>query len=296
MLIDRPQLAALSAVLALGSFDRAAAELNVTSSAISQRVRALEERLGLILIIRGQPCRPTEAGRRLLRHAEEVALMEAALAADLGRAEEEGRPVLRIAVNADSLATWFIAAMARVDGVLFDLVIDDQDHSADWLRRGEVMAAIASQPGGVQGCGHRPLGALRYRATASPAFAARWFPHGISDRTLARAPSLTFDRKDRLQSRWLRQVTGQDLTPPTHWLPSSQAFVDGALAGLGWGMNPEMLVAPYIEEGRLVDLAPSQPLSTPLYWVWSRAAERSLAPFARAVIETAAERLADLPA
>jgi LysR family transcriptional regulator (chromosome initiation inhibitor) len=194
---------------------------------------------------------------------------------------------LRIAVNADSLATWFIAAMAATEGFLFDLVLDDQDHSADWLRRGEVVAAVTSYGKPIQGCNCYTLGALRYVATASPGFVERWFAEGLDAQSVARAPCLVFNQKDRLQAIWLQQALGMNVRPPVHWLPSSQAFVDGALAGLGWGMNPETLVQEHLRAGRLVALRPSEPLEVPLFWQQSRIVGSLLADVTRAVRETA---------
>lgn len=290
-MFDPAQLAALSAVLRTGSFDRAAQLLHVTQSAISQRVRQLEEQVGTSLVVRSQPCRATEAGERLFRHAEEVRLLEQGVRRDLGltsmSAEEaSGWPSLRIAVNADSLATWFLPAMAEVGGVLFDLVIDDEDHSADWLKRGEVRAAISGSAKPVQGCDCRPLGALRYLATASPAFILRWFgDEPVTAARLAQAPVITFNAKDRLQTRWAEQTLGVPTTGPSHWLPSSHAFVDAAIAGLGWGMNPENLAAAALADGRLQELVAGKPLDVPLYWHVSRSVAGALRPLTDAVIK-----------
>ena len=287
-MLDYGLLSALAAVVRAGSFERAAQHLNVTPSAISQRVKLLEERIGTVLVIRGQPCLATEAGQHLCQHVEQVALLENALRQSLPGLKSENRPVtLRIAVNADSLATWFIPAMAETDGFLFDLVLDDQDYSADWLRRGEVVAAVTSHGKPIQGCNCYPLGTLRYAATASPGFMERWFPDGLTMEAAARAPCLTFNQKNQLQTVWLRQAFGTDIRPPLHWLPSSQAFVDGALAGLGWGMNPELLVREHLREGRLVALEPSHPLEVPLFWQQSRIVGPLLADVTRAVHRTA---------
>ncbi len=294
-MLDYALLSALAAVVRTGSFERAAQQLNVTPSAISQRIKLLEERIGAILVVRGQPCLATETGQRLCRHVEQVALLENSLRQTLPGLEPEDRPVtLRLAVNADSLATWFIPAMARTEGFLFDLVLDDQDHSADWLRRGEVVAAVTSHGQPVQGCDCYALGALRYAATASPGFVERWFPEGLTEEAAARAPCLVFNRKDRLQALWLRQVLGHEVQPPLHWLPSSQAFVDGALAGLGWGMNPDLLVEDHLRAGRLVALKPSEPLEVPLYWQQSRIVGPLLADLTRAVLATARAMLAPM--
>ncbi len=206
-MLDPAQLAALAAVHRRGSFDAAAAELRVTPSAVSQRLKALEERIGTLLLRRGQPCTATPAGLRLIRHHDEIALLDRQLAEDLPGLSA-APATLRIAVNADSLATWVIPALAATTGVLYDLVIDDQEVSQDWLRRGEVVAAITAHPGPLQGCDTMPLGRLRYRATAAPGFAARWFGAGVSAATLSRAPGLTFSDKDRLQEAWIAARTG----------------------------------------------------------------------------------------
>lgn len=289
-MIDPEQLRALVAIARTGSFEKAARALGVTQSAISQRIRQLEEKMGTVLLVRGQPCRATAAGERLFRHAEEVGLLERQLHADLGL--DADAATIRLAVNADSLATWFLPAMAATEGLLFDIVLDDQDHSADWLRRGEVRAAVSAVADPVQGCDCRPLGALTYRATASPAFMARWFAEGVTPQALAHAPCLVFNAKDGLQSSWLAQAFDIRVSPPAHWLPSSQAFVDGAVLGLGWGMNPDILVAPLIASGALVDLMPTRPLHVPLYWHWSRALARPLEVLTRQVIIASKRSLA----
>jgi LysR family transcriptional regulator (chromosome initiation inhibitor) len=300
-MFDPSHLVALSAILRSGSFERAASELGLTQSAVSQRIRLLEELVGTPLVIRAQPCRATDAGQRLFRHAEELRLLEQELRADLGMGGEarsaasddaRGWPTVRLAVNADSLATWFLPSLGRAGDLLFDLVVDDQDHSADWLKRGEVRAAISSAQKPVQGCDCRPLGALRYVATASPDFCRRWFgDDGVTAAGLKRAPLLTFNAKDRLQARWAEQAFGSAATGPSHWLPSSQAFVDAAVAGLGWGMNPEVLAGPALADGRLVLLKADSPLDVPLYWHVSRSVQRLMQPVTQAVLDAARQAL-----
>ena len=285
-MLDYPNLAALAAVHRRGSFDLAAAQLGLTPSAVSQRIKALEDRIGALLILRGQPCRATEMGLRLIQHHDEVMLLEAALPLP------DPRPTtVRIAVNADSLATWVIPALAATEGLLFDIVIDDQDVSQEWLRRGEVAAAITSHPGPLQGCDTHPLGHLRYLATASPGFIARWLPEGPDRISMARAPALTFSDNDRLQTDWLAQNIGGGLAFPTHRIASSQGFVDAALAGLGWGMNPLPLVADLIAEGRLVALLTGAHLDVPLHWQLARRTAPALSGLTRALIRTAAGQL-----
>ena len=286
-MLDYPAIAALAEVIRRGSFDAAAAALRVTPSAISQRIRTLEDRMGGVLLDRGPPIRPTAQGLRLAAHLDQVRLLETSLAG-----LTPGLAVLRLAVNADSLATWVMPALAAAPG-LVDLTIDDQDHALDWLRGGLVAAAITGDSRPVSGCDSLRLGVLRYRATASPDFAARHFPDGVTAASLVQAPSLCFNTKDALQGRWAQALTGRRLALPMHRIPDPHAFADAARLGLGWGMNPEMLVREDLAQGRLVDLAPALPLEVPLYWQFSRITGLALAPLTDAIKKAA--RAALLP-
>jgi len=288
---DAHHLSALAAVLRRGSFELAAADLAVTPSAISQRIKALEDRVGAPLVKRGSPCSGTKAGLRLAKHAEDVGLLEGQLSRDLALEGGPGPVRLRIAVNADSLAAWFVPAMDAVSDVLFDLVIDDEDHSADWLRRGEVSAAITSTGKPAAGCDAISLGSLNYVATASPAFMKKWFAEGVTSATLDKAPCLTFNAKDAMQRTWLVENIGQRVSPPTHFLPSTQAFVEAARAGMGWGMNPEPLVRGHIRNARLVPLLANTGLSVPLTWQVSRIMAPALESVTAAVRKAASKVL-----
>ncbi len=285
-MLDYPLLAALAAVIREGGFDRAAAVLGVTPSAVSQRIRALEDRVGAALVVRSQPPVPTETGARLCAHVERVRLLEGELAADLPGLAGQGPPALPVAVNADSLGSWFLPAAARFSeatGALLHLLLDDEEHTAARLRSGEVLAAVTADPAAVPGCRTRPLGALRYVACASPAFMARHFPQGVTAAALARAPVLQFDRKDGLQARWLRRHLDLPLAAPTHQLPSTQGFLDACLLGLGWALHPLPLAAAPLAEGRLVELLPGAALEVPLHWQHARLGARLLEALTREV-------------
>jgi LysR family transcriptional regulator (chromosome initiation inhibitor) len=262
----------------------------VTPSAISQRIKALEETAGTLLIRRGNPCRATEAGLRLIRHHDEIVLLERTLAQDLPSLSP-GLATLRIAVNADSLATWVLPALAATEGFLFDLVIDDQEVSQDWLRRGEVVAAITAHPGPLQGCDTLPLGRLRYRATASPGYLQRWFPDGVTPTALTQAPTITFSDSDRLQTLWASARGLTKAALPTHRMASSQAFVEACCLGLGWAMNPEPLVTGHLAAGTLRELVEDTPLDVALYWQFTRLAAPALAPVTEAIRKAARETL-----
>ncbi|QPM91897.1 LysR family transcriptional regulator ArgP [Pseudooceanicola algae] len=299
MPLDPAQLATLAAILRRGSFDRAAAELGVTQSAVSQRLRALEEQVGMVLVQRGPPATGTQAGARLAQHAEQLALLESRALHQIGQVERPGGQV-SVAVNADSLATWFPEALARAQdsapGLQFNLRVDDEGHSADWLREGRVMAAITATATPLRGCDAIFLGRMRYLATASPGFVARYFPVGLTPEAMARAPVLLFDAKDRLQDRWVdAHVAPTDLPPPPrHVMPSSEAFQQGARHGLAWGLNPELSVRADLASGALVELRPDTPVDVALYWQVSRLMRPGLAPLTDSLRQVALARL--LPA
>lgn len=291
-MLDYASLSALAAVIREGSFERAARALHVTPSAISQRIRQLEEKVGCALVIRGQPCRATEAGQRLCHHVDRVRLLEQELHAALPNiGDNDGaRVALPIAVFADTLATWLLPVIVEFgarEPVLMEVTVDDQDFTSEWLRSGAVLAAITGSSRAASGCDITALGSMRYIAAASPAYMQRYFAGGVDAASLARAPSLLFNVKDALQGRWVQQLLGADVALPCHTLPSSQAFVTAALAGMGWGMHAEALVAPHLAAGTLVELAPGTPLVVPLYWQAARAASTLLAGFSRAVLDAA---------
>jgi LysR family transcriptional regulator (chromosome initiation inhibitor) len=298
-MIDYPAVRAVAMIVQTGSFEGAARALNVTPSAISQRVKQLEERLGVVLIERGVPCTATEKGAWLCRHMEHVGMLEKALMEHLPGLPDPVSPgervTLNIATNADSLGTWFLPAaadFARDTDYLLSIAIDDEDHTADWLRRGRVLAAVTSLERPVQGCQVKPLGKLRYHATATPDFVRKHFPDGITPEAIARAPGLTFDRKDRLQHDWIRQTLGRTIGYPSHWVPSTQGFVDASLGGMGWALNPAHLVREHLASGRLVELVADAVVAVPLFWQVNRLAAGHLSGLTRTVLAAAKRNLA----
>lgn len=266
-----PQLAAFAAVLEEGSFEAAARRLSVTPSAVSQRIKALEDRLGQVIVVRQAPCRPTPAGEKLLRRVRPMQALEAEALADFlpEAADASTSRSIAVAANDDSLETWFLGALARLHrqhGYLFDVRVDDQDHTLELLRDGSVLGAVTAESRPLQGCNVHPLGTMRYCAIASPAFAARHFPRGVDAAALARAPMVVYNRKDELQARFVRRITRARLAPPTHYLPTSTGFVDAAALGLGWCLAPESLAAPALKARTIVNIDPARWIDVPLYW------------------------------
>lgn len=235
---DLAQLRAFAATVDHGSLEAAATALHVTPSAVSQRLKALERAVGMVLLRRSRPVRPTDAGEEVLRLARQLDALTRDSEQSLGNAAV--RPAVRLAVNADSLATWVLPALAPLAADLqFELLCEGEDHTADLLRNGSAMAAVTTERLPVQGCTVERLGAMRYQPMAKPMFAERWFPQGFSRESLATAPVVVFDPKDRMQHRILHRY-GVAGDPPIHQVPASTQYVEAVRLGFGWGMVPDL--------------------------------------------------------
>ncbi|MFB8041190.1 LysR family transcriptional regulator ArgP [Streptomyces hydrogenans] len=296
------QVRTLLAVIDEGTFDAAAEALHVTPSAVSQRVKTLERRTGRVLLTRTKPVRPTESGEVVVRYARRLAALERDALTDLGIAGGPDPARLPVAVNADSLATWFLPALTRVPRdppVCFELHREDEAHTAALLRDGQVMAAVTSSAEPVAGCTVRPLGLARYLPVASPPFAARHLSGGPLEELLPDAPVIVFDRRDELQDRFVRALVpgAPGASPVRHLVPTSEGFRDAVTAGLGWGLVPEPQALPLLRSGALTDLAPGRHVDVPLYWQQWKLDVPALALVARTVAAAATESLhpADLP-
>lgn len=285
------QLRTLVAVVDLGSFEAAAAHLHITQSAVSQRIRAMEESAGRILVRRERPIAATDSGEVVLRTARQMLHLEESLA---GEFEQSGSAqdtvVLAIACNSDSLATWFLDAMTEANSagrVVFDIRREDESLSSELLRRGEVMAAVTSDARPVQGCSAVALGSMRYLACASPGFVARHLRDGSPTAALGRAPIVDFDRSDAHQNHHYRRLSRRQPTGPRHYVPSSHDHVRAIVAGLGWGLIPEQLATPWLVSGEIVDVSPDRPLDVPLFWQHWKLQSPDLDALTAAVLDTA---------
>ncbi|WP_277052937.1 LysR family transcriptional regulator ArgP [Zestomonas thermotolerans] len=283
-MFDYKLLAALAAVIEQGGFERAAQALGLSQSAVSQRIKLLEARVGQPVLLRLTPPEPTEIGRRLLNHVQQVRLLERDLQSQVPALAEEHRAErLRIALNADSLATWWADAVGGFcveRGLLLELVVEDQDVGLKRMRAGEVAACVCAGDRPVAGARCILLGAMRYRALASPAFFARHFAQGVSAAALARAPAIVFGPDDQLQHRYFAMLGGEGGFLH-HLCPSSEGFVRLTVSGFGWGLVPEQQVRGELARGELVELLPGRVIDVPLYWHYWRNGGELLASLTR---------------
>ena len=267
--LDYRALAVLDAVAASGSFDKAALALGISQSAVSQRIKALEDSAGRLLIVRGTPSVPTGLGQRLVAHFRHVQLMEAALDIDLGRGDS--LPALRVAVDGDSQASWFVQALPALlvpARCQLDVQLADGANALTLVREGAAFGCVADDSAGpsdaAQGTSATPLGAQRYLCVATPAFAGHWFGDGFSAEAAALAPGLSNGRG--LLARFLARTLDVHTACPRHLLEAPGALQACLLSGAGYGMLPELLALAPLASGQLVDVAPGQVLDVALSW------------------------------
>jgi len=286
--MELAQLRALDATVREGTLEKAARVLHLTPSAVSQRLRALEIATGRVLLVRSKPVQVTESGAAVLRLARQIELLTADTARELGGATADRPPALPLAVNADSMNTWVLPALAPLAAdSTFDLHREDQEHTSALLRAGAVVAAITSEAEPVPGCSVTRLGRMRYRPMAAPGFVHRWFPDGPTPESLRRAPVVVFDRKDDLQHVYLRRRLGPDADPPAHHVPASADFLAAIELGFGWGMVLDLQQP----GGELVELDPDGAVDVVLHWQQWKLRSPSLDRVREAVQQAARERL-----
>jgi LysR family transcriptional regulator, chromosome initiation inhibitor len=286
--VELAQLRTLVAVIDEGTLEAAARRLHVTPSAVSQRLRALEIATGRVLVQRGRPATVTAAGEPVLRLARQVNLLVDDAGRQLDPAEAAPAPVVPIAINADSLATWALPALAPLAGELrFDLHSSDQSHTSALLRAGTVMGAVTSDAEPVAGCRVTPLGRMRYLPCASRRFVARWFPDGPSADALRVAPVVVFDRRDDLQYVYLRRHVSTTSDVPVHYVPSSADFLRAVALGFGWGMLPEAQYA----GAAASPFDPDGAVDVDLYWQQWRLESAPLDRVADALLQAARAQL-----
>ncbi|MEP6966082.1 MAG: HTH-type transcriptional regulator ArgP [Polaromonas sp.] len=307
-MLDARQLDALAAVIEHGSFAAAAKALSLTLAAVSLRIKSLEAALGQRLLVRGKQLRATPAGQALLGHVRQLRLMEADLLAGLpGGAGNDGSmgkaarmQSLNVAVNADSLSGWFlpgVAAAVQQHHLLLDIVVDDQDHTHDALKSGDVTGCVTTLAQAMRGCVAEPLGLMRYRCMAAPALIAQWGSAAAAGgmalaHSLLRSPAVIFNRKDALQDAYLaRHFNLRDALYPRHFVPAVDGFELALELGMGWGMVPDLLLTARAPPQALQEVWADHPVDVMLYWQhWAReplAAQR----LTQVVKQAARERL-----
>jgi len=265
---DYKLLKALDAVLREQSFEKAAKRLHITQSAISQRIKLLETEQGQPLLIRGQPIQATLLGQKLLGHYQRVLQLESELDKQLSK--EKQLQSLPLAINGDSLVTWFVDALAPLfltQQIELNLYVEDESRTWERFSNGEALACITSKKKVMTGGESHFLGYMEYLCVATPDFIQRYFAHGINAQSLQYAPAMACDQHDDMHLQFLAEhFSLQQGQYPCHTVRSSQAFVDITLAHGAYSLNSRLHIARYLEDGQLQHLLPEKTVYIPLYW------------------------------
>jgi len=273
MTFDRHQLETFSVVVETRHFGRAADILNVTRGAVSQRIIALEGAFGTPLLVRNG-ITPTPAGETLLQHIQALKVLEADTLQRI-KPDRRGRTKIAIAVNADSLASWFepVACAIAKENFALELLVDDQDYTLSVLTRGEAMGCVSTESNAPTGFVARPIGAMEYECVAVPEFTSAHFAQGLTLHNILAAPAVLFNRKDSLHAVFLERLLGFPVRGyATHFFPSPVALLRAIRAGVGYGLVPSIHAGPLIDAGDLISLAPDHSVAVSLYWHhWEKA-------------------------
>lgn len=268
--LDYKLLNALASVVELQSFELAAKQLFITQSAVSQRIKQLEESVGQPVLIRRQPLEATATGKALLKHYRLVQQLENDLLPEI-LPEQPRKPVkITLAVNADSLATWLIEALSPLLStqlIELDLLIEHEERTIEKLKSGEAIAAVSTVAKPLSGYRAIKLGKIRYLLVASKSFKARYFAHGVNQESLKMAPAVSFDHKDNMHVRFIAQhfqLAADEYY--CHSVRSSEAFVAMAKQGVAYCLLPELQIRDLLARGELVNLCADKQLVETLYW------------------------------
>ncbi|NOI68367.1 LysR family transcriptional regulator ArgP [Vibrio sp. 99-8-1] len=268
--LDYRWIEALDAIIEQRSFDKAAEELCISQSAVSQRIKQLEKWLAQPVLIREQPPRATDAGKKLLGLYRRVCLLEQDLLPELTpEASEKPLPV-SVATNADTLATWLLPSLANLlhsSKLQLNLIVEDEKRTLEKLRSGEVVGAISIEAKPITGCTADYLGTMEYLCVASPEFCQRYFPDGVSRESLMHAPAVVFNQYDQMHEMFIQQHFGLSVSHVVkHTVRSSEAFVKLATLGVAYCLIPKPQIVDELKNGELINIVPQHTIPHELYW------------------------------
>ncbi len=303
-MFDPKLIEAFKAVVSAGSFQGAAQALNLSVAAVSLRIKSFEQSLGARLLVRGKTVRLTTTGQTLMAYAQRAQMLHDEVLSVLQTGGAKRWQTLSVAVNADSVSTWFLPGIAPLlakSKLLIDIIIDDQDHTHAALKNGDVLGCVTTSAIPMHGCVAEPLGQMRYRCLARPDLVARSrAPNGqVSIHKLLKMPAIIFNQKDALQDTFLLKYFDLQ-TPqyPKHYVPAIEAFAQAIECGLGWGMVPDLISQLDQTQARAsalqpkwVEVMPNAPIDIALYWQhWSQTSQ-AVAQLTKKVKEAAQQRL-----
>lgn len=249
-------LALLQTVARAGSFAAAARELGLVPSAVTYRVRQVEDALDALLFDRAsRQARLTAAGTELLREGERL----------LGEVDAVANRVRRVATGWESQLTIAVDVVVSTSTVMelaqaffevapqtrLRLRDDSLSGTLQAIVRGEADLAlgVALEPGNTMGLQSRPLGEVPFVFAVAPHHPIAAVAEPLGDDVIQQHRAVAVaDSVQRGAGVTMGLLAGQDVFT----VPTMRAKLDAQLRGIGVGFLPEPMARPYLETGRLV--------------------------------------------
>lgn len=296
-MLDYRGIEALHTVYELQNFELAAKKLFITQSAVSQRIKGLEDYYGEPVLIRTLPYRPTKLGKQLISHFKKICLLESELAQELGTIKIQ--PHISIAINRDSLETWFLDLMESeknfFDDIILEIIADDQELTLNYLKNGMVSACLSTSKKEILGGQASFLGSMEYILVASPTFLKKYFLSNNPIECLLAAPAIKFDANDFLHERYLEKyfgINGSELK--YNIIPSVKGFTKFALLGYGYGLIPKIDILHELKTKQLIQIFPGKTWEIPLYWHYWTVQSNLYQKFNKNMIHLAKSKLSSM--
>ncbi len=249
-------LAMLQTIAQAGSFAGAARDLGLVPSALTYRVRQIEDALDVLLFDRSsRQAQVTEAGAELLREGARLLVEIDAVANRVKRVATGWEPQLTIALDSIisrptvmELCEGFFALNPPTRIKLRDEALSGTMQA---LTSGQADLAIgvALEPGSSAGIQGKPLGTLNFVYAVAPHHPLAAAPEPLSDALIQQHRAVAVaDSLQRGSGLTFGLLTGQDVFT----VATMPAKLDAQLRGLGSGFVPQSMARPFIEAGRLV--------------------------------------------
>ncbi len=263
------QLEAMAAVIEAKGFEQGAIRLRITQSAISQRIKLLEESVGTPVLVRASPPELTALGKLLMNHYQKVCLLEDELQQMIHPDHAKKWGPLPIAINRDSLALWFMDAVGdflKQNNVILQLVAEDQEQTYHHLKSGRVFACVSTRKEPLQGCKVNWLGSMNFYLVASPSFCKQWFSDGVTVDSLLQAPAVIFDERDHMLDDFMYENFAILDMPATHQMPALAEYEKFIVDGYAYGLLATVQVEDRLEKTTLFNICPGNAMKLDLYW------------------------------
>ena len=265
-------LTMLQVIAEAGSFAAAARQLGLVPSALTYRVRQIEDALDVLLFDRSaRQAKPTEAGAELLREGGRLLQDIDAVANRVRRVATGWEPQLTLSIDGVisphtmlELVEAFYAMSPPTRLKLRDGIMSGT-REALTSGRADLAIGVSNIASDVAGLQQAPLGDLLFIYVVAPHHPLASMPEPITDAVMLRHRVVAVADSAQRGGMTMGLLGGQDVLT----VDTMQAKVQVQLRGLGGGFLPEPMVRPYLEAGRLVAKRVARPeRQLRLHYAW----------------------------